>query len=744
MKPLEIAKKHLSAVLLSALAVILGVYVLVIDRHSITTDETEARKYLLLPAWRVDDVTRLDVELALPERAAEAYVLTRPTKAEDPERTWNLDASGIGYPAEEQVVDRMLSVFEYAKVLRTVPPGSVDRAAFGLDKPRVKIAIKMGDLSFKVSIGAVAPSQEGNYAEVEGRGVYLVTKAFAKSLEVPSDELRSKAFVPYLSTNLSALYIEGEGGVRKFERASWGGGRGSGFKFGEGSEGPKGLRVDGSRLDQVLVSFGQMQAESFLEKSVADAASKPKVTVTMVPKNGPNGVLAVGGECPSKPDLIVVVRREPSFLAACVPKSVLLPLVRPASDFEDDGIVGATVQEITELSITRGDKVLDIARTGPGFRVRKPNEAMIDAEVGNHLLSDLVEARGERAADDATIPAGEATTVRIVSQDGTTKDGKPVERVEDLEVGPETAEGKHLVIRKEDGAKLWLGAAAASAIRPSDLLLRDLQIVERKPMDLASMTIVAGGVTQSFTQSGPDVALTKPSGKGLTADKAFASRAIGAFVDMTAVRWVADEAEAAFGLAEPRFVVTAKLAPVDEKEKTIELKIGALTDDGVYASISEKKGVFLLPRTYEEVFDRNFVSRAAFDLDPGGSDKIVVEAGDASATLAREGRQLRWPGKSDALASSLEKELATLDALVAVETGEPSNDRGFDSPVMKIKITPRKSATDAEDPKTITYVFGSAGSAYGVPVRYARRDDVDATYAVPLEDIRRIEKLVSK
>ena len=49
--------------------------------------------------------------------------------------------------------------------------------------------------------------------------------------------------------------------------------------------------MDGSRLDQVLVSFGHMQADVYLDKVTAEAFTKPRVTVTMVPKDGAKGVL---------------------------------------------------------------------------------------------------------------------------------------------------------------------------------------------------------------------------------------------------------------------------------------------------------------------------------------------------------------------------------------------------------------------------------------------------------------------
>lgn len=738
----RLLKKHVTTVVLLAIATGLATYVLVVDEGSATTEETQSRKNRLLPVWRIDDVTRVDVALSPPGGEGSTYTLSRADKGVE-QRPWNLETDGTTYPAEEQVVDSLLFGFDRAKALRIVPPASVDRAAFGLDEPRARFVVSMGDMTFKIAIGGLAASQEGHYAELEGGAVIVLSKSDAKKLEVNDADLRSRTFVPYLSTNLDALWIEGEGGTRKFERGPWKGGRGSGFRFAEGSDGPTRTRVDGGRLDQVLVSLGRMQAERFLAKADADKSGKARVTLTMIPKKGDNGVIEVGGECPGEPELVVVVRRSPGYLAACAPKGILIPLTRPASEFVDDGMVGAAVDEISELRIERGDKVLDMARFGPGFRVRKPKESQIDAEVGNDLLTDIVEARGERAPADATMPEGTVTKIRIVSQGGATEGGKIPQRVEDIEVGPEV-DGKHLVLRKEDGAKLYIGAAAATSLRPSDLLLRSAQVVDRRPMDILEMTVTHDGESETFSQSGPDLTMVSPKGRGLQVDRAIANRAMGAFVSLQATRWVADQTQPSFALDKPRYVVQVKLAASDEeKEKTLELTLGALTDDGVYATISGLSGVFLVPRSLEEAFDKSFVSREAFSVNPGTSDRIEIEAAGTTVELTREGRQLRWKGQSDARASELEKEILELSALVAVDVGAPSSKHGLEQPVVRITVTPRKNAQDAGDPKAIVLSIGAAGAIEGVPIRYARRDDVDATYVVSLASVKRIEDLVS-
>jgi len=334
-----------------------------------------------------------------------------------------------------------------------------------------------------------------------------------------------------------------------------------------------------------------------------------------------------------------------------------------------------------------------------------------------------------------------------MSQGGVSDGGAPVQRVEEVEVGP-LVEGRHLVVRKEDGAKLYIGESAAAALRPSDLLLRGLEVLSFRPIDVEEMTVehAAGEArVQRFSQSGPNITLLEPKAKGVTADKGFADGAIAAFVRLQALRWVAEEPEPTFGLAAPRFVIRAKVAPGGSDAQTVVLSLGARADDGVYATMKGDPAVFLLPLAIEDSFDRTFVSRNAFDVQPADIDRIELTSGASSAVLVRDGRQLRWSGKSQALSSELEKALTKLSPITAVGIGPAKPEHGFAEPGLRFVVTPRKSSDpDALAPKAIQFTFGAGGSLDSAPVRYGRRDDIDATYALPQPAVKRLIELVEQ
>jgi hypothetical protein len=733
-------RKHMSLLVLGVLTLAALVW-LAVDLGSVTTDEAERRKKNLFPAWRYDDVTRIVV--ALP---TERYELER--KGEPGQgRTWDLVVEGARLSADEQVVDRLLATLDYARFERQVPPEAIDRAGFGLDAPRITIAVQMGSLAFDLGVGGETPAGDGAYVEVKGRGVYVVGKALVAGLAVKSAELRGREFVPYFSTDLAAIGLEGEGGTRRFERGEWSGGRGSGFRFAEGSEGPVGKRVDATRLDQVFVAMGRMQAQAFLDEPQAQEASEPRVSLTLTPREGTPSVLVLGGACPGKKGLVVAVRSQPSPLAVCVPEGVMAALTRPAADFVDDGVLGSTADEISEVRIERAGKVLDLARAELGFRLREPETREVSAETGNAFVEGLVAAGGKLAPDDAEFGEGERTKVRVVSVGGLTPDGRTAERKEEIEIGP-AKDGGFLALRKEDGAKLLIGDVAAGAFTSSDLVLRDPTVLALRADDVELLTVEEAGRVQRVERDGGDFRLLEPKGKGLEADGSFAADAMASLAKLTAVRWVAAEADASFGLAEPRVRAVARLAEGaggDPKGREIAVRIGAVTDDGAYAQIEGKREVFIAPKRFVDTLRRSFVSRSAFHVAPEVLSEIEIARGDKTLKLVRDGKQLRAQGGGTAQAAEVQEALSKLFPMTAVSVGPPPEAQGFSKPTLTIRMTFRKSPDDPPDaPAHATITVGAAETWDEVPTYYARRDGIDATYAVPQQPVKKLDAALGR
>ena len=731
--PLAFVRKHaLNIALLVALAG--GSIYLLVDRGSVSTSEQEARKKNLFPAWRKDDVTH--VTLRTPAAKIE---LTR--RGGTASREWAVAIDGASYAADDQAVDKLLETLEYASFVRAVPKGNVDRASFGLDSPRSQVDIEMGALKFSLAIGKPTATSNEVYAEVADRGVYAVGMALVNALEVDPAELRSKSFVPYFSVDLEEIDLSGKGGERAFVRGNWSGGRGSGFRV--KSESGDGVRVDGNALDRVLVAFGRMQATTFLDQATADLASKPEVTVTLLTHEKQKAVLAVGGACPTKKDQIVAVRREPDFLAVCVPDEVLAPLQQPMASFEDNALIGASSDEITEVRILDPEaKKLEIARSGAGFVVRSPTSRTISGARGGAFLKELLDARGEVLPAGTALPSGTPTEVRILSQGGLGPGGGHVERTEELSIYP-ASEGSQVVLRKEDQRALKVAVAATRAFAVSDLLVRDLKLFSLKPDDLDSVSVDGGGKKQRIERQKDGVTLVEPKGKGLHADVGFVSALLEKIAGLETTAWVADRDDGSFGLGTPRFTIEAHTAAISKADagppETITILLGAKTDDGSYAKLGSDPAVFIAPPELEHAASTWLVSRSDFLVPTSSIDRLTLIGTDAKKLeLVRDGKELRVttgtdprPAPTHAGSEKRRLELAAdvgqaFDALIplaAVSIGEPLEHQGFKKPALTIEIAMPSGKS--------TITLGASDTFEGTTVYYARRNDVDATYVVP-------------
>ncbi|MFO0755316.1 MAG: DUF4340 domain-containing protein [Byssovorax sp.] len=208
-------RKHLTTIVLTAAALAAGVAVLWVDRGTVTTGEAEQRRKSLFEVWRADEVTEIEIDLH-----GEKAKIFRGATTDAGQRPWEVELGGARFAAEAPVVDQLLGALDMASVERRIPEGSVDRAAFGLDKPRLRIAVSMGRQHLALRIGGAAPTPaDAVYAEVEGKGVVVVTRQLAAALEVEPAALRSRTLVPYSAGDLGALLLDAWRAARATSRA---------------------------------------------------------------------------------------------------------------------------------------------------------------------------------------------------------------------------------------------------------------------------------------------------------------------------------------------------------------------------------------------------------------------------------------------------------------------------------------------------------------------------------------------
>jgi hypothetical protein len=689
------------SIALAAIAVALAVFLFFIDSGRVTTGEAEARKRNIFKAYRRAELSEIVVQ-----KKDEAFHISR--RVDDGgDSMFYLD----GELADQPAVDKLLGVLEFATPERRIddPSKAISRHEMGLDAPRLRVSITMGALQYHLDVGDPAPVPQGAaYAQLEGEGLMVVPRDLVTELTHPRDAYRARTLVPYLSSSLAEIALDGAGGPRRFVEAPWGG-------WAVLVDGQK-VRADRDAFDALLAAFADLRAESFVNDADADkalAAAENKIHLTMVPKSGARAVLDVGGVCAGQADDVVAVRLEPApRQSACVPKGVMGPLSSPMTALVDRHVFSLRSDETEEILLTAGDKKLDVARVGTGWHQRAPIEGVVDNDSGQglaHALHDLVgeDVVVEPSLDklDLAPPRGSAALSQAGGTDG-------AGRVETVEVATKGPDGAVYVRRKVDGAVLKLSRESASVLVPSTFSLRSLKLIDEPVGQVHRVAVDGGGVRWVLRRASTgEVSLEEP--KSMSTDAGVASQVIDVLASLRAERWVADADDGSFGLAEPRAHYELEVG-----SKKLRIEVGRATSGGAFARIADQAGVFILSQATLRTIETWPIDRSFFIIEP--KDVRQIRLGDAVLS-----------GDKLEAAKSI---LSSARAEGAVHLGAPRKEEGLDKPLLVLSVDVAHEGAPA--PSTIKLTVGRGDVWRDTSIFYMRRAGIDATFAMAQSKVR--------
>jgi hypothetical protein len=697
-------RRHAVSIGIAVLTAALGVY-LYVDSGRVTTGEADARKRNLFGAYRRAEISEMVVE-----QRDSTFHLTRRTD-DAGESLFYVD----GELADQPAVDKLLGVMEFATPERAIDPKALSRHDMGLDAPRIRVTLTMGSLKYRLDIGEPAPLPPGaSFAQVNDEGAKVVSRDLVTELSRPRDVYRGRTLIPYLSSSLSQISLDGAGGSRRFVKGAWGGWA--------ASLGSSKVRVDRDTFDRLLTSFADLRAETFTSEAEANQAlakADKKVRLTMVPLEGARAILDIGGECPGHPDDVVAVKVEPGpKKTACVPKGVMDPLTLPADSLVDHHLFSLRTDETEQIQMVAGDKRLDLARAGTGWHLRAPGEGVVDNDVGQGFVRRLYDLVGETIADPGspselglTPPRGTTTLTKTGGGDGDVL-------TESVELGNPVSGGAVYARRSVDGAILKLAPESVEALVPSGFSLRSLKVIDEPTAEVRRIAVDGGKVRQVIHRS-PSGEIKMEEPKGLSPDAGLASQLIEALCALPADRWVADADDASFGFTEPQSKYELEVG-----ERKIGIEVGRETPGGAFARRTDRPGVFVLPRAAERAIETWVIDRSFFMVDPQEVQKVKL--GDATPAADK--------------VETIKTTLATLRTEGVVHLGAARKEEGFDKPLLRLTI--QTAQANGTAPTTLKFVVGRGDVWRDTGIFYVRRDGVDATFAIaqskikPLLDLR--------
>ncbi len=716
------------------------------DRGRVSTAEADSRKLQIFDAWRPNDVTA--VTLTLDKRTIE---LTR--KDENGEASWSMRQDGADIPVDDQAVDDLLLSLEYAGYARRVEAEGA--AAMGLEVPRMTVTVTMGKLRYVLRVGGDAASPAGSrYAEVEGgarpKTAYVLKRELVQALEEEPRALRSKRLVPYLSGEVARYEVSGADGAAGFTLSrGTAGGRATVDMLVE-APGVAKQRASFRTVDGWVTTLAKLDALRFLEADAVPAAAAHPARLKVVPRDGtrPTAELELGGACPD--GRMLVRRKAPDPVSACVDEKLLAGIAVPAALFVDGYALGVPQSDVSEIMLKDDAVTVDLARRGEGWHLRKPDDSQIDGAIGNALVERLAKVEGEPVAERDEEKLGlkaPRAHVRIVGlpDRNAGPDGK--ENVEELDVGSE--QKGEVYVRRGDGVVLRVGAEVTAALLPAPSALRPTQILDVKLDEVRALALDCDGKRQRVTRDEKGTWAREEPASALGADPAACGELAEAVRTLTAVRWDAEKPEARHALDKPWCRITLMVAPRDadagdehgappapspaSKTRAVEILLGAETGGGYFATRAGAApgAVFVAPRPLGLMARQWLLDRGALMIEAADVDRVTIAAGERTLELARRGDSWIVAGTAhpnDTRAASAGKALEALLAEGVVAIGPPDAARdkelGLDKPKARITVLRREGK-----PK-IDIVVGAADLWRDTRVHWVRAQGIDATFAV--------------
>ena len=189
--------KSRNLIILAIIVAVLGAYVLLYERHQLTTEEVAERSGKVFPDLDRDQVVAVDI--------LNAHGEFRIEKRGD---GWRL-VSPIDFPAEETAVGSLLSSVSNLEEQRRLEAGEVEPSAYGLDQPEVTVTLRTDDgQAFGLRVGNKTPLGSNRAIQlVNDAGIILTSEWFVNDIDKGLDDWRSRELVDVTAGDVASIQV---------------------------------------------------------------------------------------------------------------------------------------------------------------------------------------------------------------------------------------------------------------------------------------------------------------------------------------------------------------------------------------------------------------------------------------------------------------------------------------------------------------------------------------------------------
>lgn len=698
-----------STAALATVAIALFAFIVLHERHTLSSGELEGRSGRLLERFVRNRVDAVRIER--PEQPA--LVLTHHDSgefaADDPNAAinglghWTLDEP-IAAEVDEDAVFSMLGAMEWADARRTLEGISAEDAArYGFDAPRLLARFEVADETLELRFGEDDPTGVGLYLSIGDGNAYVVGRDVFEALDHDASHFRAKRLLRRGVLNATGLSLPSAGLEKN--------GAGWQVTFEELTG-----RASQGRVEEALQSITDLQAERFVE--VAEF-----VALSRIVASGEFGEVVIGlsGTCVDHPEeTLVEVHEGETRTHACVLTSALDALTRPGNEWREWRAITGSDLELSQIVLTNGGRALRLEKGEEGWtfvfdRDGTVEEGNVDGEALADWLRELRDIRGTSLvpADDAALAAHglvepEAQLV-LRNEDG--------ER-EILRLGTQTLEGAYLRRGQESGI-LVAPLAVVSLLEANTLRLRPRDVASFEADAFDALWVQRNGVPEHLEKAEHWQVLAPIMAPANDA----AVEGIGrAMASLRALRFVAEVPAEEHGLATPRFEVEARFGA-----QRLKVLVGAPAEGGAYAQVEGRSAVFVVGESFVADLAHPLASRRLLSTSAVYLERIAILRGEERIALRHDGASwsLEEGGAiADEAVADLVDGIETLRARATTAYGVPTAETGLGAPRIRLEI-----GRSVEGGTPANYVV-AIGSPAGDGRVFAQREDLDVGFVV--------------
>ncbi len=458
-----------STLILILLLVGLGAYVYWVEYPKA---QQEAQKKTLFD-FKADDVTGVSLVYADREidlkKSGDEWRLTKP----------------MDVAADAVTVKNLVNAIAECEVKKELTDTSADLAQYGLDKPFVKVTVKLKDKQLpEALVGKNTPVGFSTYVQrADDKKILLSNSAFRSGMDKQVKDLRDKTIITFVDKDVNKIELHGEGkDIRLAQKDdNW------------SIEQPAAYAADAATVRSLLSTLRSMRAVDFASDQPTDVAQygldQPRLKVSLfLGKDNTERALLLGKETDKKE---VYVQESGRPTVYTVSDWVFRDVNKNLGDLRDKTVLAFDRDAVTAVDAKRNDGATFKLVRGDDKQWRvegregKPAETII-----GQYLGDLHDLKGyDIAADHPTDIAQYGLDQPLLTVTVTGADGKAVGTI---------LLGEH---QNADGKKEY---AAMTAGGPTVFLIRDYLVtrLNKQPQDFIEVpTPTPGAATPTAISS---------------------------------------------------------------------------------------------------------------------------------------------------------------------------------------------------------------------------------------------------